>query len=497
MISSYDNNIPALLFQKFVRTYPYEFSIKTAKEFLEMNGYQIGLNTVSDYFHSNPMVFQISKQLCISRSAFFTNKQFSVKPMDHEVKSGILIPGHRTMPFTDPEQIPDELEFYIDGNRIPKKIQKISLDNILPAYELYGQEYIPQVLFYDKANEKKDFSKIGFELPQYLTITVLDLDKWYKYWDFGAQDRLLLRVINWNLGYVEIGIQKDARKDFFSKTDLEKSREKWYSLFEHFFLKTIKKYGFCKSIEEQLAYTYFVSKGELFTPVCGSPQEFLNQSTTVQIVPYGVESRLSPIDKESELFGDWKTIIGDKEPIQNTLYYDTGFTIPAYMLDAYILDSLYLKEDNLLNITTRLLPTTIPISSWRSGLLLLHITTRHSVLALDYNYFSDFRIGEIRHEALSLYTDMLSLFYTLESSMIKMNLFPNQEIIVLKQLFSHVGNLVEALLLQEYIGEADISAANLSVENMRFTFDEINQSLLNFLKEHRADVFKLLHNQKK
>jgi hypothetical protein len=497
MSCNFDKNIPALLFEKFVRTYPYEFSVKTAKDFFEENGYKLGLNTASDYFHSNPMIFQISDELCISRSGFFTDKKFSIKPMEHEVNAGILIPGHRTMPFTDPEQIPDELEFYVGGEKVPQIIKRIPLEDILPAYDLFGQEYIPQVLFYDKANVEKDFAKTGFELPKNLTITVLDLSKWYKRWDFGAEDRLILRVTDWDLGCVDIGIQKDSRKNMFQTTELEKKREQWYTVFEKSFLEMTKKFGFCRSIEEQLAYTYFVSKGTLFTPICGSAEEFLQHSNSVKILPYGVETRLSPIDEESKLVGDWKSLIGEKEPIQNTLYYDTGFAIPSYILDAYILDSLYLKEDNLLNITSRLLPANCSISSWRSGLLLLHITTRYSILSLNYNYFIDFRIGTIRNDALQLYTDLLTLFYDLEASSLKMNVFPKQEIIVLKQLFVHTGRLIEALLFQGYIGETDISAANLSVDGMRFSFEEINEILRNFIKDHRIDEFKLLHNENK
>ncbi|HZK20028.1 MAG TPA: hypothetical protein VFC68_04810 [Treponemataceae bacterium] len=491
MSNTFDNNNTQQICENFARTYPYEFSLNKARDFLIKHGCNLELDEVYDYVSLHPTIFKISGGLYITRAAFFTEKKFSIKPQAEEIKLGILIPGHRTMPFTDPEYIGSDLEFFIDDEIVPKKTVTLNRKNVFSAYDLYGQEYIPQFLSYDKAHVEKKGDDYEIDNFNEITITVLDLQKWYEKWSFNIKDRLVVYVVDWNLGHLALEVDKNTQPNSFEITEIDQLRQQWYDTFEKHLLKMINIYGGCSSIEEQLAYTYFISKGALFKPCCGTTEEFLQRKSKVKIDFYGVETRFTPVDGCIPVLGNWNNILNEQEGVRNTLFYHTGLPVPDFILDAYVLDFLYKKEKKLSRIVTRLAPMQKDLDNWQSKLLFFHIATRHKVYCAGYNYFLDFEIGAVRHELLQLYTDLLSFFNELVSTNIPLFDFPKTEIVVLKQLFSHTSSLIEALLFQKNIRKKDLKTALMSVEGMRFSYEEIKSVFLFFIKTYRKDTFSL------
>ncbi|OJF76289.1 MAG: hypothetical protein BKP49_07380 [Treponema sp. CETP13] len=490
MITVINESLVEHIFQKFIRTYPEVFSMETLKDFFAQNDCSLEKKILFDYVSTNPMVFKLDNGLFISRAGLFTNKKFSIKPFAYEIEAGILIPGHRTMPFTDPNQIPDRLEFFVNGKVVQKKIVTLPKSKIIPAYTLYGEEYVSQIISYDTANDEKNFAEKGFEIPDSVSITVLDLQNLYKEWRFTNSDRLILEVVDWNLGFITIKVQKNLSKNALKITKLDYERDIWNRRFEKCLLESMHSYGMCSSIEEQLAYAFFVFAQNYTIDFCGSVEDFLATTSSFVIAPYGIESRIILSSLGCPLFLDWCDFF---EPItKNTLYPEIGIPLSYYVLQACILDSLYNKEDTLLGVLTRIYPDNWAIGEKEKNYFLAYILKKYGNESNIYNYFTDYKVGNIRNKALTVFFKLISLLSDLKVSKVPLKLFNNQSLIIFRQLILHVNQLIEILVQQKNLDSEDLVPISLSLEGIDSRYDEINVEIRETIKMYHYDCFKLL-----
>lgn len=474
------------------------FSAKNIQTLFAEQGIKLSAKDVSAYLQMNPYVTQLSNKKFITRAGCFTGRFFSIKPTKYEVEQGILVPGDRCMPFTDPQMLPDELTFVYNGLSIPHCKGEYITSELLDHYVLFGEEYSAQYLALDPCNEELDYSSTGFELPQKMKLTVLDMKCLYEGWGFQHGDRLILYVIDWNKGVVSLSPELIRKDNPFEQTAAEEKRKKWFGIMTLELLDSFERAGPCGSMEEQLATAYLGNIPELTDVTCGSVEELLEQTDQIAIVEYGVESRLWRKDAEIPAAGGWvNENIDDSEMMTGTLYGVFGLPMPDYLIEAFILDSLYRKEKSSARIISRILPDISLLSPFQQSLLILHLERQHDIIKKTYNWFADYEIGDVRSQALKLYSQLLCLICELDRCNVPVDRFPQQELVILSQLYGHTGKLIEALLFQKAISEKDISAASLSLEGMNFSFSEIQGPLRAALKQHQKNAFSIVKKGKK
>lgn len=461
------------------------------------HGIKVPAQEITAYLEIHPYVTQLANKKYITRAGCFTGRFFSIKPAKYEIEHGILIPGDRCMPFADPQMLPDELHFVFNAQSIPVIRGEYATTELLDHYMLYGEEYSPQYLAMDPCNSEQDFSVNGFELPSKMKLTVLDMSELYEAWNFQYGDRLLLYVIDWDKGFISLAPNIIRKENPFEQTSSEEKRKKWYESFEQRLLSSFDKYGPCGSMEEQLAAAFLCDIPGLTDMYCGSVEEYLEQTEKVGIVEYGVESRLWKNDSDIPASGNWINETDDSEVMAGTLYGVFGLPIPDFIVDAYILDSLYKKEETSAQIINRILSDEMILSPFQRSLFILHLERQHDIIKRTYNWFADYEIGDIRNQALKLYSQLLCLICELDRCNVPADRFPQQELVILSQLYNHTGKLIEALLFQKGISDKDISAANLSLEGMNFSFGEIQGPLRIALKQHQKNAFSIVKKEKK
>ena len=162
------------------------------------------------------------------------------------------------------------------------------------------------------------------------------------------------------------------------------------------------------------------------------------------------------------------------------------------MVDAYILDSLYRKDKGIRDVFKRIIPSSFVLEEWQLKTFLLHLETKYVILSETYNRFTDFNKGEVRSRALKLYSALVKLICDLDSCGLPADLFPQQDLVVLSQLFAHTGHLVEALLYQENLSDKDLSAASASLEGMTFSFEDIEEILVSVMENKKKDAFSIV-----
>ncbi|MBQ0166398.1 MAG: hypothetical protein KBT02_04725 [Treponema sp.] len=473
------------------------FSVKNIQSLLLEQGVKIPAQEVSAYLQMHPYVTQLANKKYITRAGCFTGRFFSVKPSKYEIEQGIFVPGDRCMPFVDPQMLPDELTFVFNGKNVEHCTGEYSTSELLDHYILFGEEYSAQYLALDPCNSEQDFSINGFELPSRMKLTVVDMAELYQSWNFQYGDRLVLYVIDWDKGVVSLSPSLIRKENPFEQTAAEEKRKKWYSLFKHHLLASFKQFGPCGSMEEQLAAAFLSDIPGLTDMYCGSVEEFLEQTDKISIVEYGVESRLWRTDSEIPAAGNWVNEGEESDVMAGTLYGVFGLPMPDYIVEAFILDSLYQKEETSAKIFSRILPDETLLSSFQQSLLILHLERQHAIIKKSYNWFADYEIGEIRNQALKLYSQILCLICELDRCNLPVDRFPQQELVILSQLYGHTGKMIEAFLFQKGISEKDISAASLSLEGMNFSFVEIQGPLRAALKQHQLHAFSIVKKDRK
>lgn len=474
-----------------------QFSVKNIQSQLSEHGIKLPAQDVTVFLQTHPYVRQLSNKKYITRAGCFTGRFFSIKPTKYEIDQRILVSGDRCMPFTDPQMMPDELSFLFNGDLIPYCEGEYSTSELMDHYILFGEEYSAQYLANDPCNSEIDFSANGFELPSKMHLTVLNMSELYESWDFQYGDRLLLYVCDWDKGLISLSPNLIRKDNPFEQTAAEEKRKKWYSIFKRQLISSFENEGPCGSMEEQLAAAFLGDIPGLTDAYCGSVEEFLEQADTIGIVEYGVESRLWKTDSEIPAAGNWVNDTEDADVMSGTLYDVFGLPMPDFIIEAYILDSLYKKEETSEKIFERILPDEMLLSPFQQSLLILHLERQHDIIKKTYNWFADYEIGDIRNQALKLYSQLLCLVCELDRCNVPVDRFPQQELVILSQLYGHTGKLIEALLFQKGISDKDISAASLSLEGMNFSFGEIQGPLRAALKQHQKNAFSIVKKEKK
>ena len=93
---------------------------------------------------------------------------------------------------------------------------------------------------------------------------------------------------------------------------------------------------------------------------------------------------------------------------------------------------------------------------------------------------------------MKLFAKVQNLVYDIDGAGEKLEDFPQQELVILSQLYSHVVRLleeVENVYLRPQFPEADVS---LSLDGMEETFDEISGTLLSSLESNRFKGFEIV-----
>ena len=461
----------------FLRQRITTFTLRTLRQFLEKQGIVSLPDNFDSYIETHPNVFKVSKKQYLSRAGCFTGRYFAIKPTTFEVENGILIPGDRCMPFVDPEMLPDELTFFVDNKPVETCVDEFPLSELLKHYNLYGEEYSAQYLAMDSCNSDKNFAENDFMLPSSMKLTVLNMKDLYKKWKFEYGDWIRLYLMDWDEGLIVMEPRCERKTNRFEETASEQERSNWNKAFEKALSESMRMYGPCGSIEEQLAYAFVDNMFSLTGPECGSVEEYLAQSDKIGLMEYGVESRLWFTNEDVPAAGKWGVEAENQNITESTLYDTFNLPIPEFMLEAYIRDSLYLKESDSSGILPRIVQDCGYLNKWQEGLLLLRLHKQREQVSKKYNWFADYEVGEVRHRALELYSKLLTLVCRLDRCPVAVHNMPQHELIVLSQLFGHTAKLISGLMFQRNLSDKELDSSRLSVEGMEYSFEDIRPAL--------------------
>lgn len=475
------------LINRFLRTYRAIFSDKDFARMLVKMGIRASRDECQEYLDTSSCVFALKGGLYITRAGAFTDKYFSFKPTRREVEQNVFAAGCRCMPFVDPELLPSALRFTYKGEILPQKLAEFDNGTAADMFALYGEEFASQYIAADPENAGIDIALQDFELPPKVNLTANTLEPLVKYGGFRYGDRILCRVTDWDIGQIEvIPVKRDENPMRMRSDDLE--RQNWYDSLEDALLASFDLSGPCGSIEEQLAVVFLDNSRKLCTASCGSTEEFLMQSKKVSYELFGVETRLWLKGEEVPAVGKWNEI-PESAPSDDEEKLLKDLAVPDYVIDAYVEDQMFGKFYKPEEIISTLLPASIKLTADEKRFFLLHINSRHDILSKSYNWFADFTLGEIRKRALALYKQAGTLIFEIDRSATNLERYPQQELVILSQIFSHVMRILEMVELDSGTAADDIDEIQLSLDGMECNFDGISSELIDMVETERRNGF--------
>ncbi|MBQ0002776.1 MAG: hypothetical protein KBT21_04490 [Treponema sp.] len=478
-----------LYVNKFIRAYPEEFSLK---EFIKSMSYvncEVTNEEALEIVESSPYIFQTARDKYISRAAVFSNRYFSFVITKEECENKCFIPGHRLIPFVDQEILACSFSFFYEGVELTKKNVEFSKDFALEHFSLYGEEYESQYIANDFGMKNFSLSENNFELPQKITLWAVDLSSLFEKYEINAGDRILLAVENWDEGFIRIEPVLREKNSTLTITQDDIERNNWYKNFEKFLLEQFNSLGPRSSIEEQIADVFFEHIDELTKKNCGSVEEFIKWTKAVSVECFGVETRLWRSGETVPAIGMWNEDEKETEVygMQNLLY-----SVPDYILDEYLKDYAFQKKTDINLLIKDIFPKTYYIPEESHNEILLHIANRNDIILKNYNWFADQKIGDIRNKALVLYTKISTLVYDIDRTGGRFGSYPQQELVILIQLYTHLAKLVETISYDAESVIKDIDTINCSLDGMRLNFEDIEMELKNAVMACKKRDFKVI-----
>lgn len=481
------------LVNRFLRTFTHYFTLKDMVRIFISLGVRARPQEVREFLESSPYVFALEKDMFITRAGAFTGRLFSIKPTSKEIDRKIVIIGDRCVPFLNREIAPCGISFFCNGKRLQLKTAEFDSQTVLRFHSLFGEEYAPQYIAADPANGGIDFASIEMEMPQKLRVTGFDISPLLEQSGFEKGDRLVCCVTDWDRCCVNVMVQHEDSP--FSDDGASDDRIKWYADLEKFLLESFDRHGPLDSMESQLEAVFFEHTDELCVLNCGSITEYIERhAKNVAVEYFGVETRLWRKGEDVPAVGPWnKEDFSDSQKFQS--HRNSFWSTPDFIFDQYILDMFFRREKDCSLIIPRMYPSDKYLNEGYREELLLLLESRSAILSEEYNWFADRTAGELRQKALELYTRVSELVFKIDSFVTGLEKFPQQELVILSQLYSHVTHLLQVIADNPDI-ENDVEDYLLSVDGMSWNFEEVRGVLEEAVERSLHDGFKVIKGVK-
>lgn len=472
----------------FIRSFPEPFTAKELLYMLNALNYNFSLEELIEFLDSDPRIFSLQKKMYITHAGAFNGKIFSIVLTPQELEKKVLVPGDRCIPFVDSEMLSSSLKFEFLGKKLPTKLIELDKTSALDLFSLFGEEYSVQYLASDPACQNLHIAENDFELPPRVKLTGIDLKTVLSGFDFKLTDRLICRVKNWGAGIIQIYPLVEKKENPYSISEIDFARQKWNESLEDGLIASFDRMGPCTSIEEQLANVFYEHSKELCVPACGSVHEFLRWTKKIDIEYFGVESRLWFKNQEIPAVGKWNKDVCSE-------FYSSSFPLdsrPNCIVDSFIKDQCFEKKNDVPELIKKIIPDNGLISDKERKRLTLQIQNRNDAVRKNYNWFADFALGRIRHAALDLYLKVESFMSEIDCNDEEFQNLPQQEMVTLSQLFSHLSRIIEITTSDVDCEDDETYAMQLSVEGMEENFEEIKPMISAAMHNVRKKRFNVI-----
>ena len=429
------------------------------------------------------LAFSLGPKRWMSRRGFFQPLPFVISPTRLELLNGILIPGHRCLPFANEVLLPNEYNFFWQGSQIPFTTTEGPPEEFYPYYSIYGEEFAPQYITKDNSENEDAYNNDPYADPMEVSIKTLDMRNLYRETSFVPGDRFVVRTLDWKLGSF---LLEKVGKDEWNETELQT----WLLAAEEGFESSFSKLGTASCTEEQIAYAYWYGPSRMRDIPAYSLEAYLFEKTDrIEITAYGVETRFWYAGREIPDRKGLKEldcyVRPDLTPIEKILY-ELKIPVSEYLVQAYILDSLFRENGNANLVLERLIPPSVELDNRNRAIITEGIEILIERLREYYSLFTDKKKGPIRNRAGELHTAVIDLAARLSRGDIDPSWLPQHTFIILSQIQNYAAGVMEDLDL-ELPPETKLDVLDNSLDCMVETYEDLKELIDEALGSYRRN----------
>ncbi|MDR2803824.1 MAG: plasmid pRiA4b ORF-3 family protein [Treponema sp.] len=423
---------------------------------------------IANLFNSRRLAFPIEENKWLSRRGLFSGAKFVITPTRTELLSGILIPGHRCVPFANPAIPPQEYKFLWNNSPVAMSATEGSPEEFYPFFSIYGEEYAPQYIAQENPENELAYSLDPFEEPNEVSIKTFDMRNVYREDAFVPGDCFFVTIEDWKNCVFKL-------THITGKAWTDAALNEWMDIAEKAFFQSFKNLGPGFTTDEQIAWAYFYGGKRMMDVPAYSLEDFLYEKTDkFLIVPFGLESRFWYAGKE---IPDYRKLRGiktqsDETPVERLLFQH-NVPVSEYVVQSYIRDAIFRKDCNANHILERIVPPSCYMSSWDKEYLLAYLSDTLSEFQSVYSVFTDQKTGPIRQEVCELHTAIIDLAGRLRRDGIDYSILPKHTFIILSQIQNYTSSILEDLDIEEEPQEFELSSISNSIDDMINIYDEI------------------------
>jgi hypothetical protein len=428
---------------------------------------------------SQNLAFPVENGVWVSRRGYFEPLRFVISPTRWELQNGVLIPGHRCVPFANPALLPQEYRFFYKKKPIPVSSTKAPPEHFYPYYAIFGEEYAPQYVARDNPNNESAFKSDPYEDPPDVSILTLDMRNIYRELALVPGDRLVARTLDWKGGAFAL---ERVGKDEWSQVDLYA----WQEAAEGGFEDSFKLLGPGESTEEQIAYAYWYGGERMRELPAYALEDFLYEQTDrIEIAPYGIETRFwfagreIPDIKGLPPLPAWSPV----KELSNLI----ATPISEYVIHSYIWDALFRRDRDMAALVRRIIPPVVNIPEDQRDLFAEYVAELYDDFSANYSPFTDAAIGPIRQRLTELHTAVIDLATRLSRGDINTAWLPKHTFIILSQIQSHTTGVLEDLDSEIQPTDDELEAIDNSLDSMIETYEDIKELIEEALNDFRQN----------
>ncbi|MEJ5188898.1 plasmid pRiA4b ORF-3 family protein [Treponema sp. J25] len=458
------------------------------------------------FLQERRLAFPMNDGRWLSRCGYFQNGYFLITPSRLEIQNGILIPGHRCVPFANPLLLPHEYTFYWKEKTIPYTTTEGAPEDFYPYYSIFGEEYAPQYIARDNPQNESLYNQDPYEEPAEVSIHTLDMRSFYRETGVLPGQSILVQLKNWKLGYFEI-------VSVVAEPPKQEEANIWIEALDRGFSQSFNSIGPGSSTEEQVAFAYWFAGSDVLHHPAYALETYLYEKTNVvDVVPYGMESRFWFVGKDIPDGSADATVTGppDKTELEELLY-DYGIPVSEYVVQSYIRDVLAFPPEEgdtivpaefppqqrlIWTVLYRLVPPPIKLEEQDFFFVFQYIQEVLLEIQPNYNPFTDLPLATIRHSAAEFHTALIEQMARLSRSPIEMEWLPKHTFIVLSQLQFHTAHILEELDTDGGLSEVELESLEISLDGMLDTYQEVRQRIEEALEEGRKQRLSLVRPEK-
>ncbi|MFP3090180.1 plasmid pRiA4b ORF-3 family protein [Treponema sp. TIM-1] len=453
---------------------------------------------ISSFIESRNIAFHLGTNRWVSRRGCFEPVRFVISPTRLELLNGILIPGHRCVPFANPDLLPQKYTFTWKGQPIPMTTTEGPPDEFYPYYSIYGEEYAPQYVARDNPENESAFNYDPYEDPVEVSIQTLDMRNIYREAAFVPGDCFVAQTLDWKNGSFEL---ERVAKDAWSQAELYD----WFEAAEGGFEDSFEFLGPGTSTEEQIAYAYWFGGKRMREVPAYSLETFLYDKTDrIETVAYGIETRFWYAGKEIPDRKDLEGIqsLPDKTVLEEILYKNK-VPISEYVIQAYVWDSLYRNDIQVPHIFNRIIPPSVNLDKQSQDYLGEYITDALEDFQKMYSPFADQTTGPLRQRVGELHTAVIDLAARIYKSDIDVSWLPRHTFVILSQIQGHAASVLEDLDLEPEpdpewaLTATELEAMDNSLDSMIETYEDIKELIEDALDSFRRNNISMVKGPRK